>query len=225
MRTPIWCVCVMAASTAFGLDFNAPIEKLVVGFKFAEGPVWVAAKGELLFSDIPANRIVRFKDGKDETFRTPSNNANGLTLDKQGRLVCWSVAALLAGATAGCGPSYPKCIGVTGQVTYRGKSVGSGIVSFTRLGPTGGKLDRPAAGDLHADGSYTMRTFRSGEGVLPGEYAVTIVAFDYASKRDQFQRLPSLIPTKYGSPQTSGLKATVPPDAAGPIRFDFDLAD
>ena len=87
MRTAILCIGVMAASTTFALDFDAPVEKLASDFKFTEGPIWVAAKNELLFSDIPANRIVRFKDGKCETFRTPSNNSNGLTLDKQGRLI------------------------------------------------------------------------------------------------------------------------------------------
>ncbi len=81
------CACIIAAAPAFAGDFNTPVEKLAGHFKFTEGPVWVAAKGELLFSDIPANRIVRFKDGKLETFRTPSDNANGLTLDKQGRLI------------------------------------------------------------------------------------------------------------------------------------------
>ena len=49
--------------------------------------MWVASKGELLFSDIPANRIVRWSNGKAETFRAPSGNSNGLTLDKQGRLL------------------------------------------------------------------------------------------------------------------------------------------
>jgi len=87
MKAAIGCVCVMAASSAFAFDFNAPVEKLAGDFRFTEGPLWVAAKSELLFSDIPADRIIRFKDGKCETFRTPSHNANGLTLDKQGRLI------------------------------------------------------------------------------------------------------------------------------------------
>lgn len=87
MKVAIGCVCAMAASAAFALDFTAPAEKLAGGFQFTEGPLWVAAKNELIFSDIPADRIVRFKDGKCETFRTPSHNANGLTLDKQGRLI------------------------------------------------------------------------------------------------------------------------------------------
>jgi gluconolactonase len=77
----------MSASTAFAVDFSAPIEKLAGDFKFTEGPVWIAAKNELLFADIPADRIVRFKDGKCDTFRAPSGAANGLTLDKQGRLI------------------------------------------------------------------------------------------------------------------------------------------
>lgn len=143
-----------------------------------------------------------------------------------GRLLGCLAMALFLIAAAGCGDKYPKCVNVRGHVTYQGKPVKAGMVSFTRLGqPGGGELLRPATGDLQADGSYTMKTFRSGEGVLPGEYAVSIVAFDYGAKRDEQQRLPTLIPTKYGSPQTSGLKATVPADARGTINFDFDLTD
>lgn len=78
---------VMLSGGAFALDFTASVEKLAGEFQFTEGPLWVAARGELLFSDIPANRIVRSKDGKFDAFRAPSHNANGLTLDKQGRLI------------------------------------------------------------------------------------------------------------------------------------------
>jgi len=87
MTMAIGWSCIMAASAAFALDLNAPVEKLAGDFQFTEGPLWDAAKGELLFSDIPANRIVRLKAGKLETFRTPSHNSNGLTFDKQGRLI------------------------------------------------------------------------------------------------------------------------------------------
>ena len=87
MKLAIGCACILATGVAAALDFSAPVEKIAGDFKFTEGPVWIAAKSELLFSDIPANRIVRYKDGMCETFRTPSNNSNGLTLDKQGRLI------------------------------------------------------------------------------------------------------------------------------------------
>jgi gluconolactonase len=87
VQTAILCICLVAASAAFALDFNAPVEKFGGGFQFTEGSIWIAARNEFLFSDIPANRIVRLKDGKFETFRSPSGNSNGLTLDKQGRLI------------------------------------------------------------------------------------------------------------------------------------------
>lgn len=58
------------------------------GMKFTEGPVWVAEGGHLLFSDIRANRIIQWKPRVGtKTWRTPSDAANGNTLDRQGRLV------------------------------------------------------------------------------------------------------------------------------------------
>ncbi|MCG3150302.1 MAG: Gluconolactonase [Verrucomicrobiae bacterium] len=57
------------------------------GFQFVEGPVWVPARQELLFSDIPASKIYRYKAGKVDVFRQPSHQANGNTLDPRGRLV------------------------------------------------------------------------------------------------------------------------------------------
>ena len=62
-------------------------EQIATGFQFTEGPVW-HSDGYLLFSDIPANRIVKWTpDGKTETFREPSGNSNGLTYDRAGRLI------------------------------------------------------------------------------------------------------------------------------------------
>ena len=65
------------------------IEQLAGGFGFIEGPVWLG--DYLLFSDIPQNRIVRWQmsaHGPEvTTFRTPSGNSNGLTLDRSGRLI------------------------------------------------------------------------------------------------------------------------------------------
>jgi hypothetical protein len=143
-----------------------------------------------------------------------------------GLLICCWIAAAILGSAAGCGNGYPKCAIVHGRVTYRGKPVGTGVVSFVRVdqAKTGG-LVRPATGDLQADGSYEMKTFRDGDGVLPGEYAVSIVSFDYSGKRNDLQRLPSLIPSKYGLPETSGLKAAVPADASGALQMDFELKD
>lgn len=55
---------------------------------FTEGPVWFADHECLLWSDIPANRIMRLApDGSVSVFRDGSNHTNGNTRDRQGRLV------------------------------------------------------------------------------------------------------------------------------------------
>ena len=65
------------------------IEKVASGFVFTEGPVWCG--NHLLFSDIPMNRIVQLRllgEGPEvTTFRSPSGNSNGLTLDNRKRLI------------------------------------------------------------------------------------------------------------------------------------------
>lgn len=62
-------------------------EKIAGGFQFLEGPVWVPRRNELLFSDIPASRIMRWKNGRVDIWREPSGQANGNTLDSEGRVV------------------------------------------------------------------------------------------------------------------------------------------
>ncbi len=64
-------------------------QKVRGDFQFLEGPVWVPARNELLFSDIPASRIYRYKPATNSfsVIREPSGQANGNALDPQGRLV------------------------------------------------------------------------------------------------------------------------------------------
>ena len=67
---------------------NAPVERLHTGVMWAEGPVYFADLGVLLFSDVPGEKIFRYVDGQAPTvFRQPSGNANGNTRDRQGRLL------------------------------------------------------------------------------------------------------------------------------------------
>jgi gluconolactonase len=68
---------------------NAVVERLWTGARWAEGPVWFGDSHHLLWSDIPNNRIMRWTEetGEVSVFRCPSNNSNGNTRDKQGRLI------------------------------------------------------------------------------------------------------------------------------------------
>lgn len=68
---------------------DARLTKIAGGFGFTEGPVWIADDGGyLVFSDIIKNQMLKWsaKDGIT-TYRVPSGNANGNTLDRRGRLL------------------------------------------------------------------------------------------------------------------------------------------
>ena len=69
--------------------FSAAVERLATGFRWAEGPVWFGDGRQLLWSDIPNDRMMRWDEetGAVSVFRRPSNWANGNTRDRQGRLV------------------------------------------------------------------------------------------------------------------------------------------
>ena len=78
---------------------DAKIEILAQGYDWSEGPVWVKNGGFLLFSDVPQNVIVRWKEGDGArawlkpsgyTGREPRGaelGSNGLVIDHEGRLV------------------------------------------------------------------------------------------------------------------------------------------
>lgn len=81
------------------LDPQAPVERLATGFDWSEGPVWLADRGEVVFSDVPRNRAYRWSERAGlSVFLEPSGytgsvadsaqqGSNGLTTDAQGRLV------------------------------------------------------------------------------------------------------------------------------------------
>ena len=78
---------------------NAKIEILAEGYDWSEGPVWIPNGNFLLFSDVPANRVYRWKEGEGVSVyldpsgytskvpRTGEPGSNGLTLNAQGQLI------------------------------------------------------------------------------------------------------------------------------------------
>jgi gluconolactonase len=66
---------------------NSWVEKLYTGTLWAEGPVYFADGNYLVWSDIPNNRMLRWAGGHVSVFRDFSNNSNGNTRDRQGRLI------------------------------------------------------------------------------------------------------------------------------------------
>jgi gluconolactonase len=68
---------------------TAAVERIASGMRWAEGPIWVGDGRYLLWSDIPNNRIMKWDEetGQVGVFRKPSDYSNGLTRDRQGRLI------------------------------------------------------------------------------------------------------------------------------------------
>ena len=79
---------------------GANMEKLAEGFTWSEGPVWQPREQRLVFSDVPRNTAYQWKEGAGATvFLSPSGytglvpgpnageGSNGLTLDREGRLL------------------------------------------------------------------------------------------------------------------------------------------
>jgi gluconolactonase len=74
------------------IDMSQPIQELASGLGGAlgpaEGPVWWKEGRYLLFSDIHNNKRMKYTPGQGVTvFSEPTNRANGLTRDLQGRLI------------------------------------------------------------------------------------------------------------------------------------------
>ncbi|CEJ13397.1 Gluconolactonase precursor [bacterium YEK0313] len=88
-RYPDPAVEILDPSFARYRIFNAAVERIATGMRWAEGPVWFGDGRYLLWSDIPNNRIMRWDEetGAVSVFRKPSMYANGNTRDRQGRLV------------------------------------------------------------------------------------------------------------------------------------------
>jgi gluconolactonase len=102
----VWAETVPATITSLDPRFDqlvpkdAKLEKIADGFTWVEGPVWHKQGGYLLFSDIPANAVYKWKSGEGASVYLKSSGysgtalfagmepgSNGLTFDAKGQLV------------------------------------------------------------------------------------------------------------------------------------------
>jgi len=65
------------------------LEVLYTGCRWAEGPIYLPAWRQLIWSDIPNDRMLRWDEqtGAVSVFRQPAGHPNGNTLDREGRLI------------------------------------------------------------------------------------------------------------------------------------------
>ena len=116
----------------------------------------------------------------------------------------------LIAVSAGCGDGRPQRVPVSGSVSIDGSPVAVGSII---LRPASG---RQAAGQLDQNGRFSVSTYESSDGCVPGEYSVTV----YAVEQINADTLKWYVPKKYQSTATSGLKANI----EGPTEsLDFAL--
>ena len=91
-----YCLLLLGLSLACAqtpVPSNAKLEKLATGFLQPEGPLWRDGIG-IIFSDIKANKIYQWSptDSSLKVYLQPSDSSNGLTSDRQGRLILTQMA-------------------------------------------------------------------------------------------------------------------------------------
>ncbi|HXV47858.1 MAG TPA: SMP-30/gluconolactonase/LRE family protein [Candidatus Binatia bacterium] len=82
------------------VPMNVLVERIVSGRHWVEGPVWNRKENYLLFSDIPTNSVIKWREGTGTSvflkpsgysgkipFDGPEPGSNGLAFDREGRLV------------------------------------------------------------------------------------------------------------------------------------------
>ncbi len=125
---------------------EAKIEVLAEGFAWTEGPLWITDGDYLLFTDIPPNRVMRWKEGEGSrlylspagytgmTERGGEPGANGLLLDTAGRLVlCQHGDRRVARMNAPLGQPQPSFVSLADR--WEGKRLNSpNDAVFDRLG-------------------------------------------------------------------------------------------
>jgi hypothetical protein len=121
---------------------------------------------------------------------------------------------------SGCGSSGLTTAPVRGKITYKGKPVPNGTVTYV---PDG---DKPAAtGEIQPDGTYVLTTYDSGDGAVLGKHSIMIIAQEDMAGRLPEERSPTpglIVPEKYTNFAGSGLTAEV---KQGDNVFDFELKD
>ncbi|MET9375878.1 SMP-30/gluconolactonase/LRE family protein [Streptomyces sp. NPDC002992] len=68
---------------------DSRLEQLHSDCRWAEGPLYLPAWRQLIWSDIPNDRMLRWDEttGTIGVFRSPAGHVNGNTLDREGRLI------------------------------------------------------------------------------------------------------------------------------------------
>jgi hypothetical protein len=137
---------------------------------------------------------------------------------------------LLLAAILGCGEADPFGVGATVEVSGRVLVGGAplemgpdclGKVWFHPDAAKGNNAAQVPAGDIGPQGQFSLQT-RGAKGAPPGWYKVMLTATRQTDPHKRYFQRKSLIPSRYGDPEKSGLRIEVAANAPEG-RYDLHL--
>jgi hypothetical protein len=137
--------------------------------------------------------------------------------------VRYSCFVLLAFLIPGCEAPVERPVKVEGRVLIDGMPLGGATVTFIPRTAEG----RRAQGETGGEGNFLLTTFQENDGVLPGDYKITVTLPSQAKDRPPVQNdvVPRLelwhppLPAIYGDQDQTPLQWTIPPH--GQIVLDL----
>jgi hypothetical protein len=136
------------------------------------------------------------------------------------RTVVMCAFAILA---AGCGRTGPEVVPVEGTITFGGGPWPKpGVVNFVVETPSPGLPNRPAMGLFDTNGHLTVTTYKEGDGLIPGTYKIGVECWEIRPEMMKPGVEKSYVPTRYGSPMTSGFSVAVEPGQKV-VKLDLDV--
>jgi hypothetical protein len=131
----------------------------------------------------------------------------------------------------GCGgPAKPAPAPVSGKVvTKQGKECDGALVVFHPSAP-GRSADAKPVGTTSTDGSFSLTSFETGDGALPGDYGVTIVWPGSTKTKSAQIALSSegggggadQLAGRYGDPRNPRIRISVPKEGLPDLRLEVE---
>ncbi len=137
-----------------------------------------------------------------------------------------SLCLFAAGCSKEQASSGPQPVPASGKITYNGSPLPNAMISLSQSTPGA----PGAVGRSDKEGNFKLTAGQSGEGAIPGEYQISVSAFEETKTEskpdapyDPTAKAPapkSLVPQKFANPSTSGLKVTIPENGDTQIHIE-----
>jgi hypothetical protein len=123
-------------------------------------------------------------------------------------------------AITGCSGDQPLTVPVSGQITFGGGACpAEGTVVFSPVAVKKGLPRRPGTASFGHDGSFSVTSFREGDGLIPGRYRPIVSCWKGEPRNDDpssYERL-NYVPKNYQAGEV------VVAQTGGPVLVHLDV--